>query len=45
MLSSIDLFCFFDWSVIQPENYVSVIIKLWARDRDGFIGIVGKNGE
>ena len=45
MLCGIDLFGFFDWSVIEPENDVSIVVELGTTYGDGFIGILRKYRE
>lgn len=45
MFGGIDLLRLFDWSMIEPEDDVVVIIKLGAGDRNRFVGVVGEYGE
>ena len=45
MFGGIDLLRLFDWSMIEPEDDVVVIVKLGPCDRNRFVGIVGEDGE
>lgn len=49
VVGSIDLVCFFLWSVVEPENDVAVIavsvVELWTGDGDWLVGIVGEDCE
>lgn len=48
MAGSVDLLGFFDRTVVQPENDVTVaaiVLEVGARDGDRFVGVVGKDGQ
>lgn len=49
VVRSVDLVCFFLWSVVKPENDIAVIaigvVEFWASDGDWLVGVVGEDCE
>ncbi len=45
MFGRINLLRLFDWSMIEPQNDVMIIFKLWSRHRDGLVSVVGKDSK
>jgi len=49
VVGSVDLVCFFLWSVVEPENDIAVIaigiVELWTSDGDWLVGVVGEDCE
>ena len=49
VVGSVDLVCFFLWSVVEPQDNVTVvtigIVKLWSGDGNWLVGVVGEDCE
>ncbi len=45
MLGGVDLGCFFDGPVVEPEDDVMIIVEFRTGDGDGLVGVVGEDGE
>lgn len=45
MFGGINLLRLFHRSMVEPENDVMIIIKLWTGHRDGLVRVVGEDGE
>lgn len=43
VVGSIDLRSFLNWTVIQPQDHVTVRVEVRARYRDRLVGIIGEN--
>lgn len=48
MFGVVDLFGFFDWTMVKPENDIVIVgggVEVWSGHTDRLIGVVSEDGE